>query len=90
MFKAQMQVSREELNSVIFTITQSLISLLVIGGGGAFVLSNPQSDGVTAAVGLMGVVLAFYFGQAINNSATNNAIKMNAAQNAAVIAQKAP
>lgn len=77
MFKAQFSMSREELNSVIFTVTQSLISLVVIAGGGYFAVVNPQSDSVTAVVGLMGVVLAFYFGQAINNSATNNAIKMS-------------
>lgn len=76
MFKVQLSMTREELNSVIFTITQSLISLIVIAGGGYFVVINPQSQGVTAAVGLMGVVLAFYFGQAINNSATNNAVKI--------------
>lgn len=78
-------MTRDELNSVIFTVTQSLISLLIIGGGGYFAVTNPQSQSLTAVVGLMGVVLAFYFSQAINNSATNNAIKMS---NATIAAAK--
>lgn len=71
-------MTKDEINAIIFTTTQSAISLIVIAGGGFFVVNNPDGNGVTAIVGLMGVVLAFYFGQAINNSATNNAIKLSA------------
>lgn len=72
-------LSRDDLNSVIFTITQSILSVMVVGGVGWFLSTQPGSEAATSVVGLGGVVLTFYFSQAINNNATNNAIKAQGA-----------
>jgi hypothetical protein len=68
-------MTREEVNAIIFTITQSILSLLIVGGSMIFMYQNPDSSATTAIVGLAGAVIAFYFSQAIQNATTNNAIR---------------
>lgn len=81
-------MSKDELNSVIFTITQSILAVVVVIGTGIFLNANPESTATVGVVGFCGVVLTFYFGQAIYNNATNNTIRAQNSQSASIQASK--
>ncbi|MFA6198692.1 MAG: hypothetical protein WC734_06125 [Patescibacteria group bacterium] len=47
---------------MLFSVTQSILSLVIVVGGGAMMWFNPQQDNA-ATVGLMGAVIGYYFAQ---------------------------
>jgi len=66
-------MEKDDIRELIFAITQSLLSLLIVAGGGYFIFANPESDSIAVIAGFIGAVLAFYFSQAIANNTTRNA-----------------
>ena len=63
----------------IFSITQSVLSVLIVAGGGLAMLYRPDADNA-AIVGLMSAVITFYFTQGIaTRTATQTASNMQAA-----------
>lgn len=69
-------LTRSDINGVIFTITQSLIALAVVIGGGFTIAQNPNAQSVPFISGLIGTVIGFYLSEAKSKSTTDAMIRV--------------
>lgn len=71
----------------VFSITQSILSIIIVLGGGFSMLMRPEQDNA-AIVGLMSAVITYFFTQSTaTRTATQTATNMQAASSQATSAQ---
>lgn len=55
----------EHVDDVLFAITQTVLAIAVVVGGGWAIIT--QSGDTTTVAGLVGMVIGFYFGKYVGN-----------------------
>lgn len=80
MFKLVSNLSKDDVISIIYAATQSVIAVVIVFGGGLFIATQPAaSPAVITAIGtLIGSVLTFYFTTTTTQRANDNALKTQA------------
>ena len=68
-------------NEKLFVITQSIIALVVVVGGGLFFFLRPEQDS-SAIVGIVGMVIGWYFRSAAGNQAQIQRARVNGERSA--------
>lgn len=72
MLKVNITMTQNSFKENIFLITQSLIALIVVAGGGIFIFTG--SDDKEIVVGIMGVVIGYYFSVVTSSNRVSNSI----------------